>query len=326
MNGFRLFLTQSGLSATTIHGTVRRLEWFFREYKQVNENTASQYILDAKARGRANNGINFNLKALKWWGKYQDIEALKSLKLLPDSATNKEILSDGEVAEFLALECPKTHDLNRWHTYEVFWNVVAKTGMRVGSVARLQVGDVNFGTNTFHVVRDKTGPHNVPIPESLVEILKDYVKTRDLWLFPSKCKNVFGEPVLPNQAINYDFHMRRKMLGIKRKISPHSFRHSFAVRLKNGGAEMAIIQRALAHKSIATTIETYAHVGIEDVRREIMRCDAMERAKADPKYAFEYIKNAINVLGLQDDKRLHFEFTYSEENIHLQVSLKKEYA
>ena len=58
-------------------------------------------------------------------------------------------------------------------------------------------------------------------------------------------------------------------LGINKTISPHTFRHSFATHLVQGGANLRIVQQLLGHASITTT-EIYTHLNTEDLRKSIL--------------------------------------------------------
>ena len=63
---------------------------------------------------------------------------------------------------------------------------------------------------------------------------------------------------------------RAKAVGIKKNISPHTFRHSFATHLLEGGANLRAIQEMLGHESIVTT-EIYTHLDMSLLRSEIIR-------------------------------------------------------
>jgi integrase/recombinase XerD len=61
-----------------------------------------------------------------------------------------------------------------------------------------------------------------------------------------------------------------KIAGIKKNISPHTFRHSFATHLIDGGADLRAVQEMLGHESIITT-EIYTHLDREYLRDAIIQ-------------------------------------------------------
>ena len=61
-----------------------------------------------------------------------------------------------------------------------------------------------------------------------------------------------------------------KNIGLKKNISPHTFRHSFATALVEGGADLRAVQQMLGHESITTT-EIYTHLDREYLRETLMQ-------------------------------------------------------
>lgn len=151
------------------------------------------------------------------------------------------------------------------------------TGMRVGEVIALDVGDIDEKRGRARVRRSKTGePRDVPIPASLVARF-DLDRPRDAPLFTgtggrrvnlhSWRRNVFGPAVA-----------RVDLDGLR----IHDLRHTAASLAIAASADVKVVQRMLGHKSAAMTLDRYGHLfdhGLDDVSR---RLDGM--LVAEPAY------------------------------------------
>jgi integrase/recombinase XerD len=81
-------------------------------------------------------------------------------------------------------------------------------------------------------------------------------------------------------TVFHNIKMYAERAGITKNISPHTFRHTFATHLLEGGANLRAIQAMLGHESIGTT-EIYTHIDRSYLREQVLNCFPRNRTKAE---------------------------------------------
>ena len=137
------------------------------------------------------------------------------------------------------------------------------TGLRISELLGLTTHDLNFGESMILVRGKGSKQRFVPFVESVSGLLQDYLlQTR-----PALQKTSVTDVLFLNKRVEKMSRMgfwkilRQAALeaGIKQEITPHTFRHSFATHLLEGGVNLRIVQVLLGHSSLNTT-QIYTHV------------------------------------------------------------------
>lgn len=139
------------------------------------------------------------------------------------------------------------------------------SGLRVSEVARLRIEDIDIERHLVHVRQSKGRKDRFTLLSDVAySVLIQYIKKYrpDNWLFPGGD----GENHLTERTIQRVFERACEKAGIKKDVSIHSLRHSFATHLLEGGTDLRYIQELLGHASSKTT-EIYTHVSNRDFRR-----------------------------------------------------------
>ena len=149
-------------------------------------------------------------------------------------------------------------------------------GLRVSELCELQLSQVNFD-NRFMIINGKGSKQRmVPMSDFTAKTLGQYIGGARTRIIPAHGAEgtVFlshrGKP-MSRVMVFYIVREAAKACGIRKNVSPHTLRHSFATHLLEGGANLRAIQMMLGHESIATT-EIYLHVDATRLRDEILRC------------------------------------------------------
>lgn len=193
-----------------------------------------------------------------------NIESPKLGKHLPEVLTIEEVNS---LTDNFDLSLPESH------RNKTIIEVMYGCGLRVSELVNLKIS--NIYPNEGYIIVEGKGKKQriIPIAESTIKEIKLYLESRGLLNIKKGCEDILflnrrgGQ--LSRVMIFYIIKHQCEACNIKKKISPHSLRHTFATHLLEGGANLRAIQQMLGHESIATT-EIYVHLDREFLRREIL--------------------------------------------------------
>ena len=146
-------------------------------------------------------------------------------------------------------------------------------GLRVSELCGLKLSDLYLKEGFIKVEGKGSKQRLVPISRRAVGELENYLLFRDeAEILPGYEDFVFISRRGKNISRIMVFHIIKELaqqVGIKKQVSPHTFRHPFATHLLEGGANLRAIQCMLGHESIGTT-EIYTHIDRNRLREEII--------------------------------------------------------
>ena len=146
-------------------------------------------------------------------------------------------------------------------------------GLRVSELCALKLSDLYFEEGFIKVTGKGNKQRLVPISPRAIKEIRYWLLDRNHWrIKPGYEDHVFLARWGKGISRIMVFHLIKELAeraGITKNISPHTFRHSFATHLLEGGANLRAIQCMLGHESIATT-EIYTHIDRHMLRSEII--------------------------------------------------------
>jgi integrase/recombinase XerD len=147
-------------------------------------------------------------------------------------------------------------------------------GLRVSELISLKLSDLHFQEDYISIIGKGDKQRLIPIGQSAKRLINNYIehhrqkikikKNNEDMLFLSK-----RGTSITRQMVFYIMKDLAELAGIKKQLSPHTFRHSFATHLVEGGADLRAVQEMLGHESITTT-EIYTHLDQHFLRENIL--------------------------------------------------------
>ena len=183
-----------------------------------------------------------------------NIESPKQEKKLPKVLTEEEIKK-------LINSIDLNHDFGQRN--KTIIEILYGTGIRVSELVNLKLSNIFFKENIIKVIGKGNKERFVPLGEIASNEMKIYINNRNRLKIDSKSSDIlflnrYGRG-LTRSMIFKIISDTSKRVGLDKKISPHTLRHSFATHLIKNGADLRTIQLILGHESITTT-EIYTHL------------------------------------------------------------------
>lgn len=159
-------------------------------------------------------------------------------------------------------------------------------GLRVSELIGVKISNINFRLGTIKIEGKGNKERLIPLSKNAKAEIKLYVKNyRDYLDIQKGFEDVLflnkrGTSLSRVMVFNIIKHLADRA-GIKKSVSPHTFRHSFASHLVNGGADLRAVQDMLGHESILTT-EIYTHLDNNYLRDTINKYHPRIKEENEP--------------------------------------------
>ena len=194
------------------------------------------------------------------------LESPKIGKHLPTVLTLEEV--DAVIA---AIDLSQPHG----HRDRAMIEMLYSCGLRVSELCSLKMSDLYLEEGFLRVTGKGNKQRLVPIsPRAIKELELWFAERRMLTPKPGEEDYVFishqRRKHLSRITVFHNIKEYSAMAGITKTISPHTFRHTFATHLLEGGANLRAIQAMLGHESISTT-EIYTHIDRTYLREQVLR-------------------------------------------------------
>ncbi|MCH5225559.1 MAG: tyrosine recombinase XerD [Muribaculaceae bacterium] len=276
-------LLEKGLSENTgisYLNDVRHLGAFLEslgiEITEVAETDLHQFLsllhdlgISARSRARILSGIKsfFNFLMIEGYLEANPCDLIESPQLqreLPDVLSLEEI--DSMIA---AIPSGKEESLRNYAIIETLYG----SGLRVSELTEARISRLDLGERLLIVEGKGSKQRIVPISPVAADLIGQWLIERGRMRVKPEGQDIIflnrrGGP-LTRVMIFYIVKQLAQLAGIKKNVSPHTLRHSFATHLLEGGANLRAIQEMLGHESISTT-ELYLHFDRSRLRRELL--------------------------------------------------------
>ena len=215
-----------------------------------------------------------DLKTLMYYFMKRDY--MPSFKIALPSADKEpiECYTDGELKALLKKPNLKSCNFAEYRNW-VLINFLLSTGVRLNSFINIKIKDLDFDNKVVRVIVTKNRkPLIVPLNETIIKILKEYLRMRQYeseedYLF---C-NSFGNKLVKSTVTQglYQYHHSR---GVT-QTGIHRYRHTFAKKWIESGGSVVVLQKLLGHSSLKIT-ENYINILISDIKREVDKFNLLD--------------------------------------------------
>ena len=242
--------------------------WWETDVTTIKSMQMLDYRMNLNQMWLSKQTINYHIVAVRSFFKFclkNDIDCMSPNKLELAKVPNREInfLSEDEVMSIM--EAPwllwiDKNELKQKRDIAILWMLYG-TGLRVSELISLKRSQIDSDNKQFSVMGKWSKIRAIFMTSNAREALVDYLKIRSddsEYIFISLSWNSRGN-ALSRNSIESIVRKYKDLAWIKKKVTPHTLRHSFATSLLRKWADIRAVQQLLGHASITTT-QIYTHV------------------------------------------------------------------
>ncbi len=254
-----------------------------RDLRLVNHSMVIDYLSSIQKFDLAKTTITRKISAIRMFYKYLYREKIvennpfltvhspKKQKKLPEFLTEQEI---DKILNTIKIDTPAGFR-NR-----TILELLYATGMRISELTNLNFSDLNIENNEIKVLGKGNKQRIVLISTKAKNFLQTYINTvRPMISKEAKNEHITDDSILfinntgyrlQAQSVRNSLKNLMSKIEIPKNITPHKFRHSFATKMLENGADLRVVQELLGHSSISNT-QIYTHVSIQHLTKEYQK-------------------------------------------------------
>ncbi len=205
-----------------------------------------------REKGVSQNYIYLVTIVVKKFFEFHKMDHLKDVKTPKRAKSLPKSLNEDEVKRLIRAVDTDTRQRKFTRTRDkLILSLLYSSGLRVSEVVSLKVNDIDLKDRTIRIRGKGNKDRIVLFDQKTKKLLKEYLHERSQeseYLF----LNRFGNPLTP-RYIQITIKKYATKAGIKKKVTPHILRHSFATHLLKNGVDIRAIQQLLGHSNLSTT-------------------------------------------------------------------------
>lgn len=192
-----------------------------------------------------------------------NIKSPKIAKKLPTYLTLEEI------SKLLDVEIKSPYDARNKAILELLYS----SGIRISELCNMQTSNYNSYECIIRLIGKGSKERIIPLGDYAISVLEDYINNYRPKINKKNINSIFINNRGDAVSRQFIFKVIKKEClkkGIRKNVSPHTLRHTFATHLLQNGADLRIIQELLGHENISTT-QIYTHVSNQELKNDYQK-------------------------------------------------------
>lgn len=307
------WLLRQGLRPLSIRNLTEGMRRILEKNSTITYESFCEFLYQEELRGISSGTLYQYIATIRKYTKFlletnqpYDKKLLKFKFRKVEQVRPVERFTLEEMTAILNQECSPGRDPRLHASYSLFFNILARTGMRPNELATMKKMYVDLGRFTFTVIAKHSKTRDIrtiAIPHALIEPLHHLLlkKKNNDFLFT----NTVGLP-LSRYSWKREMKLRLQELGITRSgLVTYSFRHTFGSELAENDVSIFKIMTAMGHKRVETTMR-YIHQRTTAIHNAVA-LHPLNRGTMSQKEQLKQYKELLNNFGLNEKIKLQLE-------------------